>query len=175
MRRRYSAVMIVAALLVFGTGSQAVARHQSQEQSMDPNHVEIPPMGKGTDATYPQGEMSHSMSSLMERMSRMMDRADNLSQMLDDMVKEHQGPEGDQMRTMQQMSQSIGSMAGQMKDNVERYSRILQDEQKVDDPTMQQQMQGFQGHLEGMAEQMSRALNDLQSMTNALEKQDSGK
>lgn len=163
MIRRSSVVAIAAALLVLSTGGWAVAQHQMQHQQQHQSMMQNQQQNMGM-----QGQMSQ-MSGMMQNMSQIMERANDLSQTLGSMMKMHQGSMGEQMQTMQQMSQSIGAMAEQMKANMQRYDHMLQNGGMMNNKAMQQQMQGFRGHMEGMAKQMGQALDSLESMTKTLQ------
>lgn len=163
MKRRRSAVAAVAALLVIGTGSWAVAQHSMQHQSMMQHQQDMDM----------QAEMFQ-MNGMMRTMSEMMQRSEGLSESLDQMRKAHDGQMGKQMMSMQLMTLSLGTMAEQMKTNMEHYNDMIQNGELMHDHAMQEHMRALRENMEGMTDQMGKALDNLESMTKTMRTQDAG-
>jgi methyl-accepting chemotaxis protein len=157
-----SSIVGIAALLLVTAGGWSYAQHHMEHQQMQHQQMDM------------QGNMSQ-MNSMMQHMSDMMTRSHGLSQTLSSMMKDHHGRMGNQAHMMQQMSQSMETMAKQMKSNMELCNEMLQDKVMMENHTMQQQMGSYQEHMSGMAKQMNGALDNLEAMSKELGHEKTGK
>lgn len=171
--------LAAAACLVFAAGAWAseypVEKHPVQHPQESELHSEDAQQGQMTGSnTMMMGQMPD-MRGMIDNMTAMAQRSDDLSKRLAKIMTSQHGEIGDGIQGVRQMSLSIGSMARQMKDNMERYDDMVQNMALMGDNTIQEQMQNFRAHIEEMSTQMGQALDSVQTMTKKLEHQYSGK
>lgn len=157
---RVVAVTLLLALLTTGASSVAAQqRPQGQQQAQQ--------------AAMQQQQQQQAMQAMVERMNRLVDRANLMSQHVAQQLQQR-GQVRDQDRALQQLCDSYGDMARQMQQSMDRIHQLTQDPTWQADPDMQRDMDRLREHVGTMADQLDEALNIMDRVTQRLRIHDPG-
>ena len=161
---RFKSITIgIAGLLLIATAGWSSPQHM-----MGNNHSMGHQMNNSLSAMSEMGTM-------MGQMSQMMERSQGLSKTFGSMMMNHHGEMENQAQMMQQMSQSMETMAKEMKSNLQLCNKMLQNDAMMKDHAMQQQVGNLANHMDGMAKQMTGAVDNLETMSKTLAHDNAGK
>jgi peptidoglycan hydrolase CwlO-like protein len=157
---RVVAVMLLLVSLAAGASSVAAQQRQQGQQ-------------QAQQAAMQHHQQQQAMQAMVERMNRLVERANLVSQHLAQQLQQR-GQARDQDRALQQLCDSYGDMTRQMQQSMDRIHQLTQDPTLQNDPDMQRDMDRLREHVGTMADQLDEALNIMDRVTQRLRIHDSG-
>jgi hypothetical protein len=104
------------------------------------------------------------VDSTMRRMTIQMEKSQTLSKSFGELAAAHHGADKSEILMMQRMSDSMGTIAGEIKVSLQQYKKMLGEETTSDSGKMKTEVQSFQGVLDGMASHIDEVLETLQTL-----------
>jgi hypothetical protein len=111
---------------------------------------------------------------MTQQMSRIMNRCHQFSQNMAQQMPRQSERNRERYRNMQRLSESLGTMAEQMKTATERYQLMEQDQAMIQDREMNQERERLRERMRNMAKEMEASLEILEGMSDQLQNQESG-
>ncbi len=115
-------------------------------------------------------QMQHHMQGMMQNIDKLMHRTHTLSQ---NMTHRLQQAQSEQMRNhcllMQRMGDNLGTMAGQLKNTMERYDLMMKDPYMMGDPDMMRDMKKLRTNLNDMSGQIEKSVEATESLPKRLQ------
>jgi hypothetical protein len=104
------------------------------------------------------------VDSTMRRVATLMEKSQTLSKSFSELAADHHGADKSEILMMQRMSDSMGTIAGEIKVSLQQYKKMLGDETTSESGRMKTEVQSFQGVLDGMASHIDEVLGTLQTL-----------
>ena len=108
------------------------------------------------------------VDSMMQRMTMLMERTSSYSKSFGLLAATHHGADKSEILMMQRMSDSMGTMAGEIKANLQRYKDMLDDETTSESVNVKVEVQSLKGSLDSIARDVEKAVNTLQTIQEGL-------
>ena len=108
------------------------------------------------------------VDSMMQRMTVLMERTQAYSKSFGLLAAAHHGADKKEIQMMQRMSDSMGTMAGEIKMSLQQYKDTLENETTSESGSMRSEVQDFGGVFYGMATYIEQAVNTLQTLEEQL-------
>jgi len=175
------AVLAVLAFVAVGFSSgPAQSQTNTQKRQQGPTQV-TPPEQKPTTGqpTGQPGGMDDLQSAdhaavvaqidaAIERMNAVSKQAQTLSKSFGELAATHHGADKSEVLMMQRMSDSMGTMAGEIRISLQQYRNMLEDETSSQSGAMKTEVQDLKGIIDGIARNLEQGMQTLQKMLTAL-------
>jgi hypothetical protein len=184
---RTNTAIAFAVALVFGIGALYVpARSQNatqpQKTQQGPGEV-TPPDQKTTPGQSGDSRQLGGMDELtnqdydaivkdldqtIQRMTAIVQQAKAFSTTFDKLAALHEGADKSEVLMMKRMSDSMATMAGEIKMSAEQYKRMVGDESATQSGQMRQEVQRLKSIIDGAAKNVEKGMQTLQDLQVAL-------
>jgi hypothetical protein len=104
----------------------------------------------------------------VERMTAVTKQAQALSKSFGELAAAHHGADKSEVLMMQRMSDSMGTMAGEIKMSLQQYKKMLEDETSSQSGAMKAEVQSLKAIIDGIARNVEEGIQTLQKMQTAL-------
>ncbi len=108
------------------------------------------------------------VDSTMQRMTVLMEKSQKISKSFGELAAPHHGADKSEILMMQRMSESMGTMAGEVKMSLQQYKKMLQDETASESGKMKGEIQSLKDVLDDIAGHIDEALQTLQMLQEQL-------
>lgn len=176
------AIAAILALVVAGALSQVWGHPQVQPPKRQQGPTQPAPPDPKTPTGQPGGQVGGmddmnnmdyanrmmQVDSLMARMTILIEKSQILSKSFGDLAVAHHGADKSEILMMQRMSDSMGTMAGELKTSLQQYKKMLGDETASEAGRMKTEVQSLKGVMDGIAGHIEEALQTLQKLQTQL-------
>lgn len=104
------------------------------------------------------------VDSIIQRMTMLTERTRSYSKSFASLAATHHGADKTEILMMQRMSDSMGTMAGEVKVSLQQYKSLLEDETASENSKTRAEVQSLDGSLNSIASYIENAVNTLQSL-----------
>jgi uncharacterized phage infection (PIP) family protein YhgE len=118
------------------------------------------------DVNY--NHLMQDVDSTMQRMSRLMDKSRMLSISFGELAAHHQGADKSEIQMMKRMSESMGTMAQEIRTSLQQYKQLLSDETVSETGKMKTEVQSLKAMMNGIAYDVEQSLETLQTLQDQL-------
>jgi hypothetical protein len=164
-------VLVVAGTLSFGWGDTQVEpqKHKEPPTKNPPEPTtttDQPGLGGLEDVDHMQQMML--ADSVIQRMTELMKKSQSLSKSFAELAGAHHGADKSEILMMQRMSDSMGTMAGEVKTSLQQYKAMLEDETVSESGGMRTEIHGLRGVMNGIGSYIDEGLQTLQKLEEQL-------
>lgn len=150
------AIMMGMALLAGLSVAPASAQQAAQQQQAMQNTQQM---------NMEQQQHMKDMNDMINRMNLLMNRVHSMAQMVDDQLRADGGAQNqDQLHRMQEFDNALGDVAGHLKDSMQRYSALREDQAMMKDARNSKDMDEMQGQMRNLVEDLNKAVATLEGM-----------
>jgi hypothetical protein len=172
-----------AAVLALAVGISSVwAQSQTEPQKRQQGPTQVTPPDQKPPTGQPTGQpggmedlqnADHAaviaqVDATVERMTALAKQAQALSKSFGELAAAHHGADKSEVLMMQRMSDSMGTMAGEIKMSLQQYKNMLEDETSSQSGTMKTDVQSLKGIIDAIAQHVDEGIQTLQKMLTAL-------
>ncbi len=104
----------------------------------------------------------------LQRMTALTKQAQSLSKSFGELAAAHHGADRSEVLMMQRMSDSMGTMAGEIKMSLQQYKTMIEDETSSQSGAMKTEVRALKGVIDGIAKNVEEGIQTLQKMQTAL-------
>ena len=172
-----------AGVLALAVGFSSVwAQSQTEPQKRQQGPTQITPPEQKPAAVQPTGQTGATddlqgadhatviaqLDATLQRMTALTKQAQALSKSFGEIAAAHHGADKSEVVMMQRMSDSMGTMAGEIKMSLEQYKNMLEDETSSQSGAIKTEVQSLKGIIDGIARNVEEGVQTLQKMLTAL-------
>jgi hypothetical protein len=177
-------LVAVAAVLLFAVAASfsyvwGAPQEESPKKSRQPQTTPVPPETKTQPQSGEPGTMGDTImvdrasvliqvDSMIQRMTMVIERTRSYSKSFGLLAEDHHGADKKEILMMQRMSDSMGSMAGEIKLSLQQYKEMLADETASESTGVKVEVENFRIILDGIARDVEKAVNALQKLEEQL-------
>jgi hypothetical protein len=104
------------------------------------------------------------VDSSMQRVHILFEKSQTLSKSFGKLAVAHHGADKSEILMMQRMSDSMGTMAGELNTTLQQYKKMLGDETVSESGKMKTEVQSLKGYMDSIAGHVEEALQTLQKL-----------
>ncbi|MGD8414256.1 MAG: hypothetical protein PVF33_08485 [Candidatus Latescibacterota bacterium] len=181
MKSRFLVAVAVTLMFAAAGSFSSVWAQTQQQQQQAPKKGQIHPTLQPVPETNTQNQpgetgrlggetmLDHEfviarVDSIIQRMTMLTERTRSYSKSFGSLAATHHGADKAEILMMQRMSESMGTMAGEVKLSLQQYKNLLEDEPSSENWKTRAEVQNLDAALNNIASYIEHAVNTLQTL-----------